>query len=225
MKVSGEATLQSSAESLWAAFEDPAALVATIPGCQRLEQTGPDAYRMTVSAGVAAIRGTYEGEVSLVDKVEPKSLTMRAAGSGGPGTIQVSVDVELEPQGEGTVIRYDADVVVGGMIGGVSQRMLASVGKRLAAEFFSAIDKYITSGGAAAGTPSPTAAGEAAGGTAEAGAAVSPTAAPGVFERPSASVSRVPGGVPDDFLKGVVVGGALALLGVLVGGVIARKGN
>jgi carbon monoxide dehydrogenase subunit G len=225
MKVSGEAKLQSSAEALWAAFEDPAVLVATIPGCQRLEQTGQDAYRMTVSAGVAAIRGTYEGEVELVDKVAPRCLTMRASGSGGPGTIQVTVGVEIDPQEAGAVIRYDADVVVGGMIGGVSQRMLASVGKRLAAEFFAAVDSYIASGGAqpAAAQPAGTDAAATPSG-AVASAAAPAGGAPGVFERPAATGADRAGSV-DDFTKGVAVGGVLVLLGVVVGGLIARKGR
>lgn len=230
MKVSGEATLQSSADALWKAFEDPAVLVATIPGCQRLEQTGPDAYRMTVSAGVAAIRGTYEGEVELVDKVVPRSLTMRASGSGGPGTIQVTVGVEIDPQPVGAVIRYDADVIVGGMIGGVSQRMLASVGKRLAAEFFTAVDSCLTSGGpapaatTAGSTDGSTDAGTTGAGTTESTPGTSTGSAP-VFERPGAATGPVRGASADDFAKGVVVGGVLTLLGVVVGGIIARKGK
>ena len=43
------------------ALNDPAVLVRTIPGCQQLEEVGPDAYRMTLTAGVASIKGTYAG--------------------------------------------------------------------------------------------------------------------------------------------------------------------
>ena len=42
--------------------------------------------------------------------------------------------------GGGTVLTYDADAIVGGMIGGVGQRMLTGVSKRMADEFFRNVD-------------------------------------------------------------------------------------
>ena len=52
MKLSGEATIAAPVERVYAALNDPAVLVRTIPGCQRLEQTGPDTFKATVAAGV-----------------------------------------------------------------------------------------------------------------------------------------------------------------------------
>ena len=48
MKVSGTATLRGPVPHVYAVLNDPAVLVRTIPGCQRLEQVGPDAYRNLV---------------------------------------------------------------------------------------------------------------------------------------------------------------------------------
>ena len=42
---------------------------------------GEDRYAMTVTAGVAAIKGTYQGEVALTDMEKPSALTLRANGS------------------------------------------------------------------------------------------------------------------------------------------------
>lgn len=226
MKVSGEATLTSDIDALWAAFNDPAVLVATIPGCQRLETVDEDSYRMTISAGVAAIRGTYEGEVHLKDKRGPGYLKMVASGAGGPGTIQVEVDVDLQPEGSGTRIAFVADAVVGGMIGGVSQRMLASVGKRLAAEFFTAVDDHLVAGPAVAPT-GPTAGAisetdRSADATVEGGAGTT-AAAPAprqTFARPAAAPAT---GGPDAFLRGALTGAGLVLAGVVVGALLGRR--
>ncbi len=38
MKVTGSATLNAPREQVWAALNDPAVLVRTIPGCQQLEE-------------------------------------------------------------------------------------------------------------------------------------------------------------------------------------------
>ena len=201
MKVAGQAVLNAPVERVWAALLDPEVLVATIPGCQRLEATGDNAYAMTVTAGVASIRGTYAGTCELRDLAPHESLVLRASGSGAPGTVGAEVRVSFTDRGDGTTgLGYEADADVGGMIGGVGQRMLTSVSKRMAGEFFSAVDDHLTGSVAAA----------AAGGVPQTAGAP----AAGVFTPPPRA-GRV--GRPDDFVKGVVVGAALVALGVLLG--------
>src|SRR4029079_5146395 len=131
MKINGDNTIPYPVEQVWAALLDPAVLVRTIPGCERLETTGEHTYAMTVTAGVAAIRGTYDGTCALSDLAEHESLVMRLQGAGAPGTIDATVNVAFAPAGDGaTRVTYDADAVVGGMVGGVGQRRLGSGSER-----------------------------------------------------------------------------------------------
>ena len=137
MKISGSNVIDQPVDKVWEALLDPRVLVATIPGCERLESTGDHEYAMTVTAGVAAIKGTYTGSCALSDLHEHQSLVMRLSGAGAPGTVDATVNVAFsEPAPGQTQIAYDADAVVGGMVGGVGQRMLSSVSKRMAGEFF-----------------------------------------------------------------------------------------
>ncbi|QZY30077.1 SRPBCC family protein [Nocardioides coralli] len=205
MKFAGENTLHAPVEQAWDALLDPAVLVRTIPGCERLEalpsEAGENAYAMTVTAGVAAIRGTYSGTCVLSDLQPHESLVMKLDGAGAPGTIGATVQVRFQPSGESTTVAWDADATVGGMIGGVGQRMLSSVSKRMAGEFFGNVDDVVT-GAAGPGAP-------------EAAAASATTeSAPGVFTAPArpAAVSS-----QRDFLAGVAVGAGLVALGVLLG--------
>ena len=96
MKFTGENTLHAPVEKAWDALLDPAVLVRTIPGCERLEATGENAYAMTVTAGVAAIKGTYSGSCVLRDLKPHESLVMKLDGAGAPGTIGATVDAEGE---------------------------------------------------------------------------------------------------------------------------------
>lgn len=215
MKVTGSAVLHAPRDRVWAALNDPAVLVRTIPGCQRLEQVGPDAYRATVTAGVASIKGTYSGDVRLSDQAEPGSFVLHAAGAGAPGTVSADVRVTLaEADGGATRLDYDADAVVGGVIGGVGQRMLAGVAKKTAGEFFSAVDDVLTGRAAA-----PAAAPQAAGGPAAAGIPVPAVAPVGtVFTAPQQPRQPVPVMV---ILTAAVVGALIAFAGVLLGWAIA----
>ena len=145
MKIAGANTVPYPVDQVWDALLDPQVLVATIPGCERLEATGENTYAMTVTAGVAAIKGTYAGTCALSDLKEHESLVMKLQGSGAPGTVDATVDVRFSPaDGGGTQIAYEADATVGGMVGGVGQRMLGSVSKRMAGEFFGNVGKSLS---------------------------------------------------------------------------------
>lgn len=189
MKVSGSHQLGAPPQRVWAALIDPAILARTLPGALSLERVGDDEYRVTVEAGIASIKGVYSGTVTLADQRPPQAYTLRASGSGGPGTIDATAAVTLTAaDGEATLVSYDADAVVGGTIAGVGQRVLAGVAKRTAAQFFSAVDAELTA----------------------------PAQAPSqVFERPP----RPPAVQGDlrTFVVGAAFGAVVALLGVLVG--------
>ncbi len=145
MKISGSNVVDQPVDKVWEAILDPRVLVATIPGCERLEETADHQYAMTVTAGVAAIKGTYNGSCALSDLKERESLMMTLQGAGAPGTVDATVEVRFsEPAPGQTEIAYDADAVVGGMVGGVGQRMLSSVSKRMAGEFFSNVGTAIS---------------------------------------------------------------------------------
>jgi hypothetical protein len=247
MKISGTSTLSADRAAVYRALNDPAVLVSTIPGCQRLETLGEDAYKMTVAAGVGSIKGVYDGEVRLTDHDEPSRFTLRAQGAGAPGTVGADVLVMLEDhESGGTVLSYEADAIVGGMIGGVGQRMLTGVSKRMADEFFRNVDSVL-SGGAVAGAGAVEAPAAAVAGFPGAAGAPKPsglaslglppgpsTVAPGsavqpppqpvpgqVFTAPHAAAPSA-GGQPG-FVVGVVVGAAAALVGAVVGGWIASR--
>lgn len=219
MKVAGEAVLNAPVEQVWSALLDPQVLVRTIPGCERLETTGENAYAMTVTAGVAAIRGTYSGTCELRDLEPHRSLVLKASGAGAPGTIAADVKVAFADNGDGTThLSYDADSVVGGMIGGVGQRMLTSVSKRMAGEFFGAVNDVLV------GAPAAAVAEAAAEAVAElaAEAASGPTG-PAVGQSFVAPPKAAAASAPGDLVKGIGIGAGLVLLGVLAGALAGRR--
>ena len=229
MKITGTSMLAAEPALVWRALNDPAVLVRTIPGCRRLEALGDDAFKMTVAAGVGSIKGVYDGEVRLSEQQEPGSFRMQAQGAGAPGTIGANVFVTLAdgPDG-GTSLTYDADAVVGGMIGGVGQRMLTGVSKKMAAEFFTAVDAHLSGAlvgaglSADGGAPEPSGLPPGPSIVAPPSAAQPAAGAVGqVFTAPEVPSGR-PGGSPA-FVVGAIVGAAAALAGALVGGWLARR--
>ncbi|GAA4227093.1 hypothetical protein FHR32_000163 [Streptosporangium album] len=220
MKLAGSAVLGIDRDRVWSALQNPAVLVRTIPGCERLEETGPDTYRMTVTAGVASIKGVYQGEVALSEPDAPQRFVLRARGQGAPGTVDATVEVRLSEIEGGTRIDYDAEAVIGGMIGGVGQRMLSSVAKRTAGEFFSAVESHLSSGTAPV-APSPAVTSPAV--TAPAGTVAVRETAPQVFERPAdrpVTDARV-----WPVLAAFGMGAGIALGSAVIGWLLGRTGR
>lgn len=213
MKITGSAVLGVERKRVWDALQDPAVLVRTIPGCERLEPIGEDVYKMTVTAGVASIKGVYQGEVALADPEEPERFVLRARGQGAPGTVEATVRVQLSEVEGGTRVDYDAEAVVGGMIGGVGQRMLSAVAKRTAGDFFSAVERHllaVAAGGVAAATGTETAV----------AAEAQPVADQTVFTRPART-----GGASWPLLAAFGMGAGIALGSAVIGWLLGRAGR
>ncbi|MFC8501992.1 carbon monoxide dehydrogenase subunit G [Pedococcus sp. NPDC057267] len=214
MRISGTAELKADPQQVFDAFHDPAVLARCLPGCESLTEIGPHRYAMTVTAGVAAVKGTYDGTVALHDPNPPEGFTLKASGAGSPGTVDADVVVRLAAaDGGGTALAYDADATVGGMLGGVGQRMLTGVTRKMAGQFFTAVDDDI-----AGVRPVPIeqpvltrAPGAPAGAPVYAGRRAVPAAEAGV------------GRGNRDFGWGVLTGGVVALAGVIVGWAIGGR--
>jgi uncharacterized protein len=225
VNLDGSAVLHADPEKVWAVITDPAVLARTIPGCETLEQVGDDEYKMQVSVGVGAIRGSYAGEVRLADHDRPKSYVMHASGAGAPGQVRATVTINLAPDGDGTVLTYSADAVVGGPVAGVGQRMITGVAKRLAGQFFTAIDQELTGtvvpigtapSAGQAGRPSTAALSEVEG--------HAPAAAP-VGRVFAGRAAAAPSGAVDlrSLALGAVAGAAFTALGVALGWLLGRR--
>jgi len=213
MRIEGSVIVAAPRQAVWDALQDPAVLARTLPGCDAFEEVGPDAYRATITAGIASIKGTYLGDVALSDRVAPEQYRLHASGSGAPGTVSADALVTLEEVEGGTKVGYSADAVVGGMIGGVGQRMIAGVAKRMAGQFFAAVERDIL-GVVGPSTdrpePAPTGAVQQS----------STSAVPSAGASHGAAGAAPVRGRAGELAMAALVGGLLVIAGVIVGSVL-----
>jgi uncharacterized protein len=143
MKIEGTRDIPAPQDKVWAAFLDPTTLAKAIPGCEGLEEVGPGEYKAVMKVGVAAIKGTFEGRVRLMDLEPPHRYRMAVDGKGGPGFVRGEAVMSLAPADGGTRVSYDADVQVGGLIASVGQRMLGGVSKMMLDQFFNRMTELL----------------------------------------------------------------------------------
>lgn len=140
MQVEGQYTINAPIERVWECLQDPAGLQACIPGCEKLEARGDDSYEATLKVGVAAVKGTYQGKVTIADKEPPRRYRMLVEGSGGPGFVRGEAVIELSASSpDTTVVQVKGDGQVGGTVAGVGQRMLGGVAKMLMKQMFDCV--------------------------------------------------------------------------------------
>ncbi len=219
MRIAGDHRIGASRQQVWDALRDPDVLVRTLPGVTSLVAVDENSYEATMQAGVASIKGTYRGTVRLADAQPPDAYRMHVSGAGVPGTVDATVAVRLESDGDGgTHLHYDADAQVGGMIGGVGQRMLSAVARRMAGEFFDAVEAELATPQLTQTPPeAPAAPSAVPAPVAPSSGEVVPPPTTHHSAPPQATVSRMP-----ELVTASVAGGLLALAGVLVGRRLGR---
>jgi carbon monoxide dehydrogenase subunit G len=136
MDLQGTYTFDAPAARVWDLLMDTGQIAACVPGCDRLEPIGDDRYKATLTVALAAVTGTYDGTVALVDKQPPSSYRLLVDGKGRPGFVRGESTITLEEQGAATVVHVKGQVQIGGAIARVGQRLVASVGQMMMDRFF-----------------------------------------------------------------------------------------
>src|SRR3954462_15755077 len=110
MEISGSYTFDAPPERVWALLMDPAVLSSCIPGCDKFEPDGENRFNVTMTVGLAAITGTYNGTVVLTDLNPQTSYGLVVEGQGRPGFVKGTSAIGLRAEGATTVVTVSAAV-------------------------------------------------------------------------------------------------------------------
>lgn len=136
MKLEGTYTFQAPAERVWDLLTNPRNLEKALPGCEKLEELEPGKFDVFLKIGIAAVKGSYKGKFEIADPEPPNRTRLIGEGKGLPGFVKGEAQIELSPQNQGTVLSYQGEIQVGGLLAGIGQRMIGGVAKMLLEQFF-----------------------------------------------------------------------------------------
>lgn len=131
-------TFEAPPDRVWQLLMDTKALASCIPGCESLD---PDAetenlYRIRLAVKLAAVMGTYDGSVQLVDMKPMDSYGLLAEGRGRPGFVKGKASVVLAPEAAATLLTVTGEVQTGGTIARLGQRLITSAARLMMDRFF-----------------------------------------------------------------------------------------
>lgn len=145
MIVEGTFTFQGPRETVWELLQNPDVLVKALPGARRLVRAGEDRFEGVMQVGVGPVTAAeFTVAVTLKDKVPPQHYAMEVDSKGTLGFTRGSARVELEVLADGgTLMKYTAELQVGGKIAAVGQRLLDQVAKLMTRQGLEALNKEL----------------------------------------------------------------------------------
>jgi carbon monoxide dehydrogenase subunit G len=224
MEITGEQVIAAPREAVWKALNDPQVLKACLPGCESVEQTSPDEFKVVIKAVVGPLRARFQGLLRLTEAQPPASCVMHFEGQGGAvGFGKGSAQVTLRESPEGTVLSYQAKAQVGGKLAQVGSRLIDSVVRKMSDDFFTAFRRQLAPPQAQPEAPSPAGAQRSHDAGAAAAREPAATVSPVARALPAALPAALPHAHPQQFVvpgwwlaPAAILGAALAIAGALL---------
>lgn len=131
LKLSDTYTFNVSDDQIWPLIFDPQSLLKLIPGCEEIEQIGPDEYQSTIKISIGPIKGTYQANIQILEVDPPHFCRMHAVVNGTNGTITGEADFNLDAEGEQTHLSYHGKAIITGALGKMNPRFVEGIAKTL----------------------------------------------------------------------------------------------
>lgn len=142
MIIEGSFPLQAPIEKVWDYLIDLQELSACLPGVDKVEKSGDNAYTGVVTVKVGPISSTFQGSVDLVVVEPPTLLKARLQGKDRNTASLVTGEFssELHPlAGGSTEVHYRFDLAIRGRLGQFGQAVILDTARQLTDEFVTCI--------------------------------------------------------------------------------------
>ncbi len=152
MDINGEFRVPATRERVWDALNDPLVLKECIPGCESIERQSENEFIAVIRSRIGPVDARFHSRIELSNLDPPARYTISGSGKGGAaGFGRGSADVELEAEGDETVLRYRAELQVGGKLAQIGSRLVAGATRKIASDFFARFVATLSGAGAGDG--------------------------------------------------------------------------
>ena len=137
MNMIGEVQLPANRETVWAMLNEPAVLKSCIPGCESLDKDSDNEFRAVATIKIGPVKARWKGKVRFSNLDPPNSYRIPGEGDGGvAGFAKGGAKVSLANKDGGTLLSYNVEAQIGGKLAQLGQRLINSVAKKTADDFF-----------------------------------------------------------------------------------------
>ena len=153
MQIQEAFTVDAPPETVWKFFEEIERVARCVPGVQSVDVLGDDRYKIVAMQKVGFISATFEMATYVENREPLRCLALSSVGKsirGAVGNLRSRDRVDFEPTpGGGTRVTLTSELAVGGMLGALGHKVIASKSKEITGKFAQALQAAIGAAGAA----------------------------------------------------------------------------
>ena len=220
MELTNTFTVSEPVERAWAVITDLERVAPCLPGAALLG-VSDDGYRGAVKVKVGPVTAQYEGIARFVERNdEEHHAVLRAEGRDvrGQGNAAATITLRLRPQGGGTEVAVETDLELAGRVAQFGRGVIADVSGKLIGQFAQRLEAEMGRDGSPAAVTAPAV-------TPGSARSAAPAAARSVDDVEPLDLLATGGGAVRSLLGTQVVPIAAALLGLLIGWLLGRRGR
>ena len=143
MKVEGTRLFAAPRETVWEVLNDPARMAKTMPGVESFDIHDETHWRANVKIplGLGGLRMSIDFEKT--EEREPEFARLHAKGNGVGAVMNMDTSFELSDAGEGTHMKWEADVHLLGPVASMGQRVLQPIVNQQVSQVLGALEKQV----------------------------------------------------------------------------------
>jgi carbon monoxide dehydrogenase subunit G len=153
VKVSGTRSFGASQQQVWDVLNDPSRMAKTMPGVESFDVQDDRHWRANVKIplGMGGLKMSINFEKTEERPIEYARL--HAKGTGVGALMNMDTQFHLSSTGDGTEMRWEADVRIAGPVGSMGQRVLQPIVNQQVGNVLAALEQQVAeaAGGAAPG--------------------------------------------------------------------------
>jgi carbon monoxide dehydrogenase subunit G len=143
MKVEGLKELNGPPELVWEVLMDPERMAKLLPGVESFEVQDDDHWSAAVKVplGMGGLKLKFAFE--QVEKRPIEYAKLSAKGQGVGAIVNMQTEFHLEPDGDKTAMRWEADVRIAGPVGSMGQRVFQPIVNQQVTQVLEALDRQV----------------------------------------------------------------------------------
>ena len=144
MILTGQHTVNASAQAVWNILMNPDALARIVPGITKLERIDDDNFKAVAEVKIGPVGGAFTGNLKVSDKIEPQSFKLIVQQNSKIGNASAIVNMNLTALSAGqTQVNFNGDVKLSGTLAIMGGRVITPVANMLTKQFFEELDKEL----------------------------------------------------------------------------------
>jgi carbon monoxide dehydrogenase subunit G len=128
----GTQTIAAPIATVWEFLMDPDRVGPCMPGFQSVEVVDDRTFKARVGIGIAAVKATYNLDVTMVELTPPAHARVTAHGVAPVSAVDVESVMDLGDAGnDTTTIQWSAHVVVSGTLASLGARLMNGTAQKI----------------------------------------------------------------------------------------------